>query len=99
MTPFQEGEDDEDMPPEATQVAHKYVYDGPITRSQAKLLQKEVTSFLAETNFNIHENIILPKNSTLILLRCSHKDKDQIGQPDRTARSDQSSSDHQNKHP
>ena len=31
MIPFQEGEDDEDMPPEATQVTHKHVYDGPIT--------------------------------------------------------------------
>jgi len=94
-TPFQEGEDDEDMPPEATQVTHKHVYDGPITRNRAKLLQKEVISFLAETNFNIHENIILPKNSTLILLRCSHEEKDQIGQPDRTARSDQIRSDNQ----
>ena len=67
------------MPPEATQVKHKHVYDGPIIRSRAKLLQKEVTSFLAEANFNIYENIILPKNSTLILLRCSHEEKDQIG--------------------
>ena len=63
-TPFQEGEDDEDKSPEATPVTHKHVYDGRITRSRVKLLQKEVTSFLAETNFNIHENIILPKNST-----------------------------------
>ena len=91
---------DEDMPPEVTQVTHKHVYDGPITRSRVKLLQKEVISFLAETNFNIHENIILPKNSSLILLRCSHEEKDQIGPPDqtksdRTTRSDQSSSDHQ----
>ena len=62
------------MPPEATQVKHKHIYDGPITRSRAKLLQKEVTSFLAETNFNIHENIILPKNSTLILLRYAHEE-------------------------
>ena len=46
-TPFQVGEDDEDTPPpEATQVTHKHVYYGPITRSRAKLLQKEVTSFL-----------------------------------------------------
>ena len=37
-TPFQEGEDDEDIPPEATQVTHKHVYDGPITRSCEKLL-------------------------------------------------------------
>ena len=51
-TPFQEGEDDEDMPPEVTQVTHKHVYDGPITQSHAKLLQKEVNSLLSETNFN-----------------------------------------------
>ena len=38
---------DEDMPPEATQVTHKYVYDGPITRNRAKILQKEVNSLLA----------------------------------------------------
>ena len=74
------------MPPEATQVKHKHIYDGPSSR--AKLLQKEVTSFLAETNFNIHENIILPKNSTLILLRCSHEERDQIRQPVRTTSSD-----------
>ena len=99
------------MPPEATQVKHKHVYDGPIIRSRAKLLQKEVTSFLAETNFNIHENIIITKNSTLILLRCSHEEKDQIGQPDPAARLDQvrsynqigppdptTNSDHQKKH-
>ena len=105
---------EEDTPPEATQVTHKHVYDGPITCSRAKLLQKEVTSFLAETNLNIHENIILPKNSSLILLRCSHEERDQIRQPVRTTSSDhkkkhqsssdhqkkhQSSSDHQNKHP
>ena len=92
-TPFQEREDDEDKSPEATPVTHKHVYDGRITRSRVKLLQKEVTSFLDETNFNIHENIILPKNSALILLRCSHEEKDQIGQPDRTIRSDQIRSD------
>jgi len=90
-----EGVSDEDTPPEATQVRHKHVYNGPITRNHAKLLQKEVISFLAETNFNIHENIILPKNSTLILLRCSHEEKDQIGQPNQNARSDQVRSDNQ----
>ena len=46
-TPFQEGEDDEDIPPEATKVTHKHVYDGPITRNRAKILQKEVNSLLA----------------------------------------------------
>ena len=65
---------DEDMPPEATQVTYKHVYDGPITRNRAKILQKEVNSLLSETNFNIFENIILPKCSMLILLRHVHKE-------------------------
>ena len=47
------------MPP-VTQVTHKQVYEGPITRSHAKVLKKEVNSLLAEINFNIHENNILP---------------------------------------
>jgi hypothetical protein len=52
------------------------VYEGPITRSRAKLLQKEVNSLLAEINFNIHENIILPKYSTLFVLRYTNKEED-----------------------
>ena len=62
------------MPPEATQVTHKYIYDGPITRNRAKILQKEVNSLLSETNFNIFEDVILPKCSTLILLSHVHKE-------------------------
>ena len=61
------------MPLEATQVTHKHVYDGLITRKRAKILQKEVNSLLSETNFNIFENVILSKYSTLILLRNVHK--------------------------
>jgi len=33
---------------------------GPIMCSHAKQLQKEVNSLLAEINFVIHENVILP---------------------------------------
>ena len=36
--------------------------------------KKEVNSLLSETNFNIFEDIILPKYSTLILLRHVHKE-------------------------
>jgi len=54
---------------QVTQVTHKQVHEGSITRSRAKLLQKEINSFLAETNFNIHKNIILSRNSILMLLR------------------------------
>jgi hypothetical protein len=42
---------------------------GPITRSRAKKLQQEVNSLLAVINFNIFENVILPKCSTLVVLR------------------------------
>jgi hypothetical protein len=42
---------------------------GPITRSRAKKLQQEVNSLLGEINFNISENFILPKCSTLVILR------------------------------
>ena len=64
-----------DMPP-VTQVTHKQVYEGPIMRSHANLLQKEVDSLLAEIKFNIHENIILPKCSTLVVLRYTNKEED-----------------------
>jgi hypothetical protein len=45
------------------------INQGPITRSCAKKLQQEVNSLLAEINFNISENVILPKCSTLVVLR------------------------------
>jgi hypothetical protein len=71
-TPFQEGEDDVDIP-RATQVDEDNtpinINQGPITRSRAKKIQQEVNSLLAEFNFNISENVILPKCSTLVVLR------------------------------
>ena len=63
------------MPP-VTQVTHKQVYEGPITRSHAKVLKKEVNSLLAEINYNIHENTILPKCSTLVVLRYKNKEEE-----------------------
>jgi hypothetical protein len=45
------------------------INQGPITRSHAKKLQQEVNSLEAEINFNISENVILPKCSTLVVLR------------------------------
>ena len=66
---------DEDMPP-VTQVTHKQVYERPITCSHAKLLQKEVNSLLAEINFDIFENVILPKCSTLVVFKYTNKEED-----------------------
>jgi len=62
-----------DMPP-VTQVSH--MYEGPVTRNRAKLLKKEVNSLLAEINYNIHEKTILPKCSTLVVLRYTNKEED-----------------------
>jgi hypothetical protein len=46
-----------------------HMYEGPVTRSRAKKLQQEVHAFLSELNFNIDENVILPKSCILLLLR------------------------------
>jgi hypothetical protein len=67
MSPFQEGGgDDEDFPnnqapfhanqeidAEDVTQTREQVNIGPITRSRAKKLQQQVTSFLAETNLDI----------------------------------------------
>jgi hypothetical protein len=45
------------------------MYEGPVTCSCAKKLQQEVHAFLFELNFNIDENVILPKSCILLLLR------------------------------
>jgi hypothetical protein len=96
-TPFQEGEDDKDIPPVTqvshkqvyegpithSQVSHKQVYEGPITHSRAKLLlQKEVNSVLTNCNFNTSENIILPKCFILMLFRFTHEDVEGTGPKD-----------------
>ena len=52
------------------------MYEGPITRSRAKLLQNEVNSLLAEINFDVFENVILPKCSTLVVLRYKNKEEE-----------------------
>jgi hypothetical protein len=72
---FQEREDDADIPTDQaiTQVDEHNtpinINQGPITRSRAKKLQQEVNSLLTEINFNIFENVILTKCSTLVVLR------------------------------
>jgi hypothetical protein len=45
------------------------INQGPITRSRAKKLRREVNSLLGEINFNMSENVILPKCSTLVVHR------------------------------
>ena len=81
-TPFEEGEDDEDIPgspclsssPDdksqpSSEASTKKIYLGPMTRIRAKQIAQEVNALLAYHNSNDHENFILPKSRVLILLR------------------------------
>jgi len=54
-----------------------HVIDGLVTRSRAKKLQQEVHALHCEIHFNINENYILPKCSTLIVLRYIEQEKDE----------------------
>ena len=74
MTPFQEGEDDEDIPTMHASSSPKDTNQGPLTRSRAKKLQEQVNSFITNCNFNTSENVILPKCPILMMLRFTHED-------------------------
>ena len=59
---------------------------GPLTRRRAKKLQEQVNSFLTDCAFMISKDVILPKCSTLVVLRCTHEER----APDRTQKSTRS---------
>ena len=63
------------------------VIDGPVTRSRAKKLQQEVHALLCEIHFNVNENYILPKCSTLIVLRYIEEENDESYPEERTSAS------------
>jgi hypothetical protein len=66
---------DEDIPTIHAISSPKDTNQGPLIRSYTKKLQEEqVKSFLVEINFDIFENVILPKFFTFMLLRFTHKD-------------------------
>jgi hypothetical protein len=48
----------------------------PLTRIGAKKLQQQVTSLLAEFDNNVTKNIILPKSSTLLIIRFKNQGYD-----------------------
>ena len=60
---------------------------GPVTRSRAKKLQQEVHALLCEIHFNVNENYILPKCSTLIVLRYIEEEKNESDPEERTSAS------------
>jgi hypothetical protein len=89
MTLFQEREDDVDIPPihmtqqmNQEQDTSSNLNQGPLTRSCAKKLQQQMTSLLAEFGNNITENIILPKSSTLAIIRFKHQGYDGPQEPE-----------------
>ena len=65
-TSFQ-GEDDEDINTIVTPTAPAAIHTGPITRARARQLNYQVLSFLGN-NSNVHENMMLPKLDTFVLL-------------------------------
>jgi hypothetical protein len=74
MTPFQEREDEEDIPAVHASSSPKDTNQGPLTRSHAKKLQQQVNSFLTDCNFHTSDNVILSKYPILIMLRFTHED-------------------------
>src|SRR4051812_49091259 len=66
-TSFQEGEDDEDINTIVTPTAPAAIHTGPITRARARQLNYLVLSFLGNDS-NVHENMMLPKLDTFVLL-------------------------------
>ena len=67
MTSIQEGEDDEDITTIVTPTIPATTHTGPITRARACHLSYQVLLFLGN-NSNVHENMMLPKLDTFVLL-------------------------------
>ena len=66
-TSIQEGEDDEDITNKVTPTSPTDTYRGPITRAHARQLNNQVLLFLGNDS-NVHENMMLPKLDTFVLL-------------------------------
>ena len=66
-TSFQEGEDDEDINTIVTPTTPAAIHTGPITRARSRQLNYQVLSFLGNDS-NVHENMMLPKLDTFVLL-------------------------------
>ena len=61
------GETDEDINTIVRPTAPAAIHTGPITRTRAHQLNYQVLSFLGNDS-NVHENMMLPKLDTFILL-------------------------------
>ena len=79
-TSFQEGEDDEDINTIVTPTTHASIHTGPITRARARQLNYQVLSFLGNDS-NVHENMMLPKLDTFVLLTNEEPSLDKKDEP------------------
>ena len=66
-TSFQEGEDHEDTNTIVTPTAPAAIHTGPITRARARQLNYQVLLFHGNDS-HVHENMMLPKLDTFVLL-------------------------------
>ena len=66
---------DEDINTIVTPTAPAAIHTGPITRAHARQLNYQVLSFLGNDS-NVHENMMLPKLDTFVLLTNEGPDMD-----------------------
>ena len=66
---------DEDITTIVTPTAPATIHTGPITRARARQLNYQVLSFLGNDS-NVHENMMLPKLDTFVLLTNEGPGKD-----------------------
>ena len=66
-TSSEEGEDDEDINTIVTPTTPATIHTGPITRARARQFNYQVLSFPGNDS-NVHENMMLPKLDTFVLL-------------------------------
>ena len=64
---FKKGGDDEDINTIVTPTTLAAIHTGPITRARTHQLNYQVLSFLGNDS-NVHENMMLPKLDTFVLL-------------------------------
>ena len=72
---FQEGEDDEDMATIVTPISPVVLPLGTVARAQIHQLNYYALSFLGNDS-NVHENMMLPKLDTFVLLTNERFDMD-----------------------
>ncbi|KAK3136654.1 hypothetical protein QOZ80_5BG0440310 [Eleusine coracana subsp. coracana] len=78
-TPFQEGEDDEDITPKDTCNTPPILdLQGPMTRAHARRLNLEVSSFLHSSLYVTFENGLLPND--YIIIRNHGEDQEMMGE-------------------